>query len=269
MTTSPQESGDQPTTHSADPVGAPAPVAYPAYPGTGYQPAPAPPGRGGTTGLVIAGVIGLAAGIGIGIGGMAIAANDDPEPSASNAPIDTASTTSTGGPDHQSRYSMSSVTNACDLIDPTLLHQWSATPEGAPVNRETRPSSLSCTAKFSTPSTVTTYQNNNAEIQFEAEFVEDGAAATYDSWKRHDTHTTGAGLSSGEVTGIGAKGYWHSEVDDTLSMQQYFVGVQDGNVVARVRIILWLADDEPAVSREDLDKVARSEVRMALDGLRT
>lgn len=270
MTTSPQEPEAGPAAYSANPAAAQPPVTYPAYPGTGYAaPHPAPPGRAGRTGLVIAAVIGLVVGIGIGVGAMAIATGDDDRaPSAGVAPTDTAGPTPTGSPGPQGRYSMSAVANACDLIDPTLLHRWSSTPEGGPVNRETRPTSLSCTVKYATPSTVATYQKNRAQIEFTAEFTEGAADAAYDSWKRHDTHTTGAGLSSGEVTGIGAKGHWHSEVDDALSMQRYVVCVQDGNVVVRVLIILWMADGEPPVRRSDLDEVARSEARMALDGLR-
>ncbi len=271
MTTSPQEPGDQPTPHDGGPAAYPAqPVAYlayPAYPGSGHEaPYPAPPSRTGKAGLVITGVVGLLAGIGIGVGAMAIASGGgDPEPSADAAPV---ATTPPSGPRDQGGYSMNAVTNACDLIDPTLLHRWSSTPAGRPVNRESRPASLSCTVKYSTPSEAGTYQNNNAQIEFTAEFTDGPADAAYDSWKHHDTGTTGAGLASGEVTGIGDQGHWHSEVDEELRMQRYVVCVEDDNVVARVLIILWMADGEPLAGRADLDEVARSEIRMALDRLR-
>ncbi|MBF6223204.1 hypothetical protein IU479_34580 [Nocardia abscessus] len=48
----------------------------------------------------------------------------------------------------------------------------------------------------------------------------------------------------------------------------YVVCVQDGNVSVRVRISLTREKDSPVVRRDELDSIARSQVRRTLDGLR-
>jgi len=274
MTNSPQQQGDQPTPDGA----------YPAYPGA---PAPysTPPRRGGKTGLIIAGVIGLVAGIGIGVGGFALATNDDdPEPRsdgppASRVPITTPSdwnTTTTSAPAQPAdgAYTMSEVGNACDLVDPTRLYGWAgSTPKDAPYHREAPPYELACSVSFLGFSADQTHYNE-AGIEFNATFTEAGADPAYDGWKTDDTEATGAGLASGDVTGIGTKGYWHSNIPEpgtngSYDGGDYIVGVQDDNVSIRVRIALLRQPGEPPVNWEDVSALARSQVQQSLNALRT
>lgn len=252
MTNPPWEPGDQPG---------------PGNPGYGYQP---PPPGGRKTGL-IGGVIGLVVGVGIGVAGFAIASGDDPRNSTGTAPVSrppietgTTSTSTSDRPD-QGAYSMSSVGNACDLVDPTLLTRWAATPYGTPEHWESPPSRLTCSLRYATPSAVDPYQHNEAGISLDAEFTQDA----YDDWKQRDTATTGAGLASGDVTGLGSRGYWRSETDDTSKTRlSYLVAVQDDNVSVRVRLSLSLGDGEPPVTWEEMNTVVRAEIQLALDALR-
>jgi hypothetical protein len=277
VTDTPQEPGDQPT-----------PVPLPAYPDTGhgqpaygyqpYQPPPPPPGGGRKTGLIVTGVLGLVAGVVIGVAGFAAATDDDAEPSAgtdqvsrvpiTTPPTSTTSTESAEGVD-EGDYSMSSVGNACDLIDPTLLHKWSAEPQEAPYHRETQPSSLGCTVGFVSLSKVDQVHYNQAGLELEAEFTTGGANPAYDSWKDDDTETTGSGLASGDVTGLGAQAYWHSEIETSGDVgRTYIIAVQDSNVSVRVRFTLLRVAGEPPVSWAEMNAVARSEIQQALNGLK-
>ncbi|WP_181721686.1 hypothetical protein [Nocardia gipuzkoensis] len=170
-------------------------------------------------------------------------------------------------------YSMNGITNACDLVDPTPLTKWSPTPKGAPEHKETRPTaygsgSLKCDAEY-TSATVGEFSMNKAAMSVEAEFTNGAAAPFYDHWKHADVETPGAESDSGAVTGIGNQGYWYSEVRGNLvANMTYVVCVQDGNVSVRVRISLTREKDSPVVRRDELDSIARSQVRRTLDGLR-
>ena len=292
MTNSPQEPGDQPdNAASADPPAEhtaipnadpaytpaptpqPAPYAYPSYPA--MPPQPMPPAAGKKTGVIVAAVIGLVAGIGIGAGTVAIASSDSSTPTASTRtpPIATTTTTSESAeedPRSEGAYSMDSVTNACDIVDPTLLHRWGpTTPRIGPENLETRPRWLACDVSFADPSLVDEFATNESGMNFEAEFTEGEATPAYDDWKRRDTDTTGSNLAFGEVTGIGSQGYWFSErADSLMNAVSYTVAVEDSNVSVKVRISLNRGDGEPPVTWEEMDEVAKAEVQLALEGLK-
>jgi hypothetical protein len=171
-------------------------------------------------------------------------------------------------------YSMDAITNACDLVDPSPLTKWSSTPKDAPQHHETRPADhgigvLSCAIRYTSTSTVDKVTTNEAGISLQVEFTNAGAAPTYDHWRQQDTAATGSGLASGEVTGIGAQGYWRSAAgDSTVSTgTSYTVCVQDSNVSVRVMAAVLRAKGEPPGSMDELESIARSQVRLALDGL--
>lgn len=284
MTNSPQEPGDQPdNAASADPPAEhtaipnadpaptpqPAPYAYPSYPA--MPPQPMPPAAGKRTGVIVAAVIGLVAGIGIGAGTVAIASSDSSTPTASTRTPPIVTTTSESAEeDPEGAYSMDSVTNACDVVDPTLLHRWGpTTPRIGPENLETRPRWLACDVSYADPSLVDEFATNESGMNFEAEFTEGEATPAYDDWKRRDTDTTGSNLAFGEVTGIGSQGYWFSErADSLMNAVSYTVAVQDSNVSVKVRISLNRGDGEPPVTWEEMDEVAKAEVQLALEGLK-
>ncbi|MFI6366745.1 hypothetical protein ACIBG0_28800 [Nocardia sp. NPDC050630] len=235
-------------------------------PGQGYGPTlsylqPATGSR--RAALIIAGVLGLLVALGLGVViGIVVGGGDSSSESAG------ASATGKTG-----TYSMNAITNACDLVDPTPLTKWSPTPKGAPEHRETRPTayesgSLKCDAGY-TSATAGEFPMNKAGMSVEAEFTNGAAPPFYDHWKHADVATPEAESASGEVTGLGNQGYWYSEVRGNLVANiTYVVCVQDGNVSVRVKISLTREQGSPAVRREELDSIARSQVRRTLDGLR-
>ncbi|MGY1898702.1 hypothetical protein [Nocardia gipuzkoensis] len=233
-------------------------------PGQGYGPPPSypPPSSNGRTGWIIAGALGLVVMLGLGVViGIVVGRSSESAGASATARPETGA------------YSMNGITNACDLVDPTPLTKWSPTPKGAPEHKETRPTaygsgSLKCDAEY-TSATVGEFSMNKAAMSVEAEFTNGAAAPFYDHWKHDDVETPGAELDSGAVTGIGDQGYWYSEVRGNLvANMTYVVCVQDGNVSVRVRISLTREKDSPVVRRDELDSIARSQVRRTLDGLR-
>ncbi|MFE7802555.1 hypothetical protein [Nocardia sp. NPDC057440] len=237
--------------------------------GQGYRPPlpyPPPSTGSGKTGLIVAGVLGLMVVLGIGVAiGMFVGGGGGSESAGASATARQGS-----GP---GTYSMNGITNACDLVDPTALIKWSSTPKDTPNHRETQPSthdsgSLKCDVGY-TSSTGDKFSMNRARMSVEAEFTDGTAPPFYDHWKHADIATAGPGSVSGEVTGIGSQGYWHSEVTGNLVAEMaYVVCVQDGNVSVRVKIALTREKGSPAVSLDELDSIARPQVRSALDGLR-
>ncbi|WP_227997510.1 hypothetical protein [Nocardia australiensis] len=80
---------------------------------------------------------------------------------------------------------------------------------------------------------------------------------------------TSGDIEMGLVTDIGTRGCWFSETyGDLVAEMTYDMEVQDSNMMVRVRINLTREQESPAVSRNDLDTVARAQVRMTLDRLR-
>ncbi|MEU1960574.1 hypothetical protein [Nocardia sp. NPDC019255] len=168
---------------------------------------------------------------------------------------------------------MSGIANACDLVDPAPLLQWSSTPDQPPSHHETPPSvytpgRLSCQFSYKSLARDGVHWNQ-AAVELSVEFTAAGAAPAYDDWKRQDT-TAGPGSSSGEMTGIGAQGYWHTAVSESsyTTGMDYLVGVQDSNVSVRVRIPILRQHGEPSVNLDELGTVARTRAQQALDGLR-
>ncbi|MEV5649611.1 hypothetical protein AB0L57_15295 [Nocardia sp. NPDC052254] len=172
-------------------------------------------------------------------------------------------------------YSMAAVTDACDLVDPKPLTKWSPNPKGPPTHEETRPTtddagSLSCDVAY-TSATRGGYSFDTIAMSLEVEFTDGTAPPFYDHWKHLDTVTrAGPGTSTGAVTDLGAQGYWSSAIADSLTVQRaYVVCVQDGNVSVRVKIDLSRDDTRgPVASWAELDSIARSQIRLALTGLK-
>ncbi|MEV6274543.1 hypothetical protein [Nocardia sp. NPDC051832] len=181
-----------------------------------------------------------------------------------------------GGGNAEGKYAMDTITNACSLIDTSSISKWAKNQEGAPEHTETQPKSytggeLECSAKYKESSPSSKYHNNTASIKLEVSFLGDGSFSKhdYDSWKQYDTGTTGTGRSSGDVTGLGEQGYWHSEVRDYSSsaVTDYTVAVQDSNVSVKVEISIDRADGD-SFSKEEVATVAKEQVRKALAGLK-
>lgn len=251
-------------------------------PRRGYGPLPSypPPTGSGRAGLIVVGVLGLAVVLGLGVVIGVFVGDTDSESAAAPAPSSTAASSS-AAPATTSRqepapgiYSMSGITNACDLVDPTPLHRWSSTPRQAPVHQEFPPNNsdggnLNCAIRYTSPSTVPDDATvDEAGIGLQAQLTGAAAALAYDRWKQTDTAATGSGRASGEITGIGAQGYWHTATTDTSNGMTYIVGVQDSNVSIRVEVAVLRAKGEPPVNRDELATIAENQARRALDGLK-
>jgi hypothetical protein len=240
--------GAFPTAGNAPPpdLGQPA---YP-YPGFGYPPPPKPH----RTAWIVAGVVALVIVLGAGLAiGVVVRQSGGQPPKPTTAPV----------------YSMNPVSNACDLVDPAPLTKWSPTPAGPPRHREVRPGvngagSLSCQLGYSSGDAL-----NTAEILVDADFTTGAAPPSYDNWKRGDTAKTDAGMESGPISGIGTKGYWHSEVFGNLvTNTRYVLAVLDANVSVRVRLNVSRSNDSSQVNRAELESIAEAEVRKTLNGLK-
>ncbi|WP_227997509.1 hypothetical protein [Nocardia australiensis] len=245
---------------------------------------PGPPTGDSKTGLIVAGglVLVVVLLIGVAIGFVAGGDSGDGEPAAipasTTAPVTsatTASTTSALLEPAPGIYSMSGITNACDLVDPTPLHQWSSTPDKAPFHAEYPPSTrgageLTCQFTYKSLSSNNTHYYQVA-IDVDVEFTAAGADPAYDEWKPADTATGKPGRDSGDVTGIGTQGYWASWVTDAeyYGAMTYLVAVQDSNASVRVSIPIMRQLGEPQVTPDQLDAIARAQVQRILDGLKT
>jgi len=214
----------------------------------------APPPTPRRTAWIVTGVVALVIVLGAGVAiGVVLRQSGGQPPKPPAAPV----------------YSMNAVANACDLVDPAPLTTWSPTPSGPPQHREVRPSatgagSLSCQFAYTSDNVVDT-----AEIIVDAEFTNGSALPSYDNWQRGDAAKTGVGKASGPVTGIGTKAYWHTEVfGDLVADTRYLLAVLDGNVSVRVRLNVSRANDVSQVRREELESVAKAEVRKDMNGLR-
>lgn len=249
-------------------------------PGQGYGPPPSypPPTGSGRTGLIVVGVLGLAVVLGLGVVIGVFIGDTDSGSAAAPAPSST-SASSSAAPATTSQpapgiYSMSGITNACDLVDPTPLHRWSSTPREAPVHQEFPPNNfdggnLYCALRYNSPSTVPDDATiDEAGIGLQAQITGAAAAPAYDRWKQTDTAATGPGRAWGEITGIGAQGYWYIAATDTSNGMTYIVGVQDSNVSVRVEVAVLRAKGEPPVNRDELATIAENQARRALDGLK-
>jgi hypothetical protein len=228
-------------------LGQPQPAFPP--PGYGYPPPPKPR----RTAWIVAGVAALVVVLGGGVAiGVVVRQSAGQPPKPTTAPA----------------YSMNAVSNACDLVDPAPLTKWSPTPAGPPEHREVRPDvtgagSLNCRIGYSSDDAVDT-----AEILVDAAFTDGTAPPYYENWKRGDTAKTAAGMASGPVTGVGTQGYWHSEVfGDLVIDTRYVLAVLDRNVSVRVRLNVSRDKDSAQVHNDELESIAKAEVRRTLNGL--
>lgn len=220
-----------------------------------------PPSGGGRTAPIVAVLAGMVVMLGVGVAVGILVGRDSGGSGGVAATAVAAPRT----------YSMNKVTNACELVDASPLTKWSSVPKGEPEHRETRPSvygagGLRCDIAYTSPGELSL---NDAGMRVEAEFTSGDAPPFYDHWQHSDVVTTGARSASGVVTGLGAQGYWHSEVEGTLvTRTTYVVCVRDANVSVRVALNLDREQDAlPMVSAAELDGIARAQVRRTLDAL--
>lgn len=251
--------------------------APPAYSQPAYPPRQA---GGAKTGLIVGGAIGLVVVLGIGIAiGISVSGNHGDSASATALTSPTAASprsapsATTARPDAApGKYSMSAVANACDLVDPTPLKKWSSTPT-SPVHMEDPANSadggsLLCQIQYTSTSATDGVTTDQAGIGLQVQFTGAAGPPAYDGWKSTDT-TPQPGWSSGTITGLGARGFWHAiGTTDTGSGGTYIVGVQDSNISVRVEVAVHRAHGEAPVDERDLATIAQSQARTVLDRLR-
>ncbi|MFJ1456563.1 hypothetical protein [Nocardia sp. N2S4-5] len=247
-----------------------------ARPGRGFG-SSAAPASGGRTGLIILGVLGLAATLAVGVViGLSVNGGDSRSaapPSSNSATSPAAPATTTRREPAPGNYTMTRVTDACALVDGTRLHKWSSTPKEPPQHREYPPDdydggNLSCSIRYISDSTIPGDATvDEAGIGLQAEFTGATSDPAYDDWKQTDT-APGSGRASGDPAGIGARAYWHTATSPTGNAMTYIVGVQDSNVSVRVEVAVLRAPGEGPVSRDELGALAEDQARQTLDGLR-
>ncbi|MFI9388062.1 hypothetical protein [Kutzneria sp. NPDC052558] len=290
MTDLPGEADDQRAVNDPDPgpVGpvppTPAPPQFgspgfaPGYgPPAGYPPPVAPPRRpgGSRTGLVVATAVGLVAVLGVGVviglavsgGGSSTGAAPASTP-ASPSQVPPATTTARPsappGP-----YSMKTIANACDLIDPTPLTKWSSTPT-SPTHQELPPSdgyggALTCNLDYTNTSPVDGVTTDEAGIGVSVEFTSAGQPPGYDQWN----DTAQPGWSTGTIPGLGARNRWRGIAGtDPSPGANYVIAVQDANVSVKVQVAVLRARGEAPPKLDDLSAIGESQMRAVLDRLK-
>lgn len=162
-------------------------------------------------------------------------------------------------------YGMESVTNACDLVDASVLDQWAANRDET-THQEDAPASYgggSLNCRVSNEGT----DSNSARLGLDVTFDSEYGSYGYDDWKKSDTATTGTDYSSGAVTGLGEDAYYSSQINDYSSFQtlDYTVAAKDSNVSVKVNMYITY---DGVVDRSTVDRICRDQVRKVLDELR-
>ncbi|MFQ6228976.1 hypothetical protein [Nocardia sp. NPDC002869] len=162
-------------------------------------------------------------------------------------------------------YGMENVTNACDLIDASVLDQWAANRDET-THQEDAPASYgggSLNCQVSNEGT----DSNSARLGLDVTFDSEYGSYGYDDWKKSDTATTGTDYSSGAVTGLGEDAYYSAQINDYSSFQtlDYTVAAKDSNVSVKVNMYITY---DGVVDRSTVDRICRDQVGKVLDELR-
>lgn len=167
-------------------------------------------------------------------------------------------------------YQFKDGKNACDLVDLTVLNQWSSTRETT-THTERGPSeyigggSYDCDAKNKESGRT----GNEASLSLEVEFkTSGGTESDYSRWKGYDTRTTGKGYENGPVSGIGAEAYYATKEQTYSSIPNdysYVVGAHDSNISVKVEIEV---STMRGFDRAAMQAAAESQVRKVLAALK-
>lgn len=166
-------------------------------------------------------------------------------------------------------YALTNVTNACSLVDPTVLGKWAPTPKPNPEHTERAPDgtigggSLECDASYEG---VGEYSTNGSELSLDAEFQTAFGPPDYDMWKSEDTGTTGSGRDSGALAGIGTQAYYASEEQDYSSFKvlEYTCATQDSNVSVKIKFRI---ESDTAADKGDVSTTCQSQLKKVLTEL--
>lgn len=267
------QSASQPTAIPQPPSQpTPQPIAQPqlGYTGQQHQPqftggypqqpsfAPRPPQKSNAALWVIGGVVGLVVVIGVVSGIVAVAGGDG----SSNSVL--------GKNKVDGDYSMSNVTNACSLVDLTVLSKWAPTAKPNPTHTERAPDSsigggsLDCDGTYEGAGK---YSTDSSQLSLNVEFRSKYGSPDYNMWKDTDTKTTGSGRSSGDITGIGQQAYYAIEQRNysSFNVLNYTCATMDSNVSVKIELRI---DADSAPSTEQAGTTCKDQLKKVLTGLR-
>jgi hypothetical protein len=169
------------------------------------------------------------------------------------------------------KYSAAKVTNACDLIDPTVLKKWASKEDKEPEHSENKGdtyASLTCSARYKDDGD----SYGTASIHFYGAVTSsdsDTAKRSYESAEKSAKGQTGTGRESGDVSGVGEDAYYASYVSESeySSAVTYQLGVLDGNLTFTIHISAF-GDEGSDVTKDDVAKVAEEQAKKVMDGLK-
>ncbi|NKY50052.1 hypothetical protein [Nocardia vermiculata] len=241
------------------------PPSQPSYPQQQFPPPygqqppyPPPPGKKSNTGLIVAGVVGLVVVIGAVVSVIALTGGDSGGDTKKKD----------NGVD--GNYSMEHVTNACNLIDPTVLQQWAPNVDGVPEHTERAPGksigggSLTCRASYDGAGK---YGTDGSDIDLDVDFKSKYGDPRYQSWKQSDTQTTGTGRTSGPIPGIGTEAYYAINQRDYSSFTtlDYTCAAIDSNVSVKVELDIQA---EGSINTDTVATTCKNQLQKALSGLK-
>ncbi|MBF6333249.1 hypothetical protein [Nocardia transvalensis] len=241
------------------PYGQPPYGQQPGYPGPQFPPPQRPRNN---TPWILGGVAGLVVIVGIVIGVVALTGKSDGGGGGGVV-----------GPDKKKidgNYSMTNVTNACNLIDPTVLRKWAPNPKGQPTHTERAPDSsfgggsLDCRAAYEGAGK---YGSQGSDLRLEVSFQSQYSSPQFNSWKDYDTKTTGSGRASGTIAGLGEQAYYatYEQNYSSFASLDYTCAVLDSNMSARVQLSV---DTTTPTSKEEVGTVCKDQLRKVLAGLK-
>ncbi|MBB5913549.1 hypothetical protein BJY24_002416 [Nocardia transvalensis] len=233
-----------------------APYGQPSYPAQPYR---QPPKSGSATPWIIGGAVGLVVIVGVVIGIVALAGKD----SGGGGGLPGTDKKTDGN------YAMSTVTDACTLVDPTVLKKWAPTPDGANEHTERQPDSsyaggsLECRAKYTGAGK---YGSDDSTLDFEADFQSQYGSPDFNNWKDYDTKTTGSGRTSGTIAGLGQDAYYamYEQKYSSFVTLDYTCAVLDSNLSAKVKLSI---DSPAATNKDEVGTVCKEQLKKALTAL--
>ncbi|MGW4635826.1 hypothetical protein [Nocardia sp. NPDC004415] len=160
--------------------------------------------------------------------------------------------------------------NACDLVDLTVLDQWSSTRQTT-THTEHAPyeyiggGSYNCSAQNKSSGRDANGANLNLQVEFK---TESETESDYSRWKSSDTRTTGKGYENGAVSGLGSEAYYAYEEQTYSSIPDdytYVVAAHDSNISVKVEIEV---ESMRSVDKSTLAAAAEAQVRKVLAALK-
>jgi hypothetical protein len=242
-------------TPGPQPVAAPPAYATPQYTAGYAQQPPRPPQRSNAP-WIIGGVVGLVAIMGLVVTLVVV--------SASHKATDSL----LGKKNMNGNYAMTNVTNACSLVDLTVLSKWAPNPKSNPQHTESAGDnlmggSLNCTAGYDGAGK---YGSEGSDLDLDAEFQDAYGSPDYNTWKDEDTKTTGSGRDSGVLSGIGEQAYYATETQNYSSFNtlDYTCAALDSNLSVKIKFHIETEDPPNATDAGTTCKAQLQKVLTAL-----